>query len=255
EETGAWAFVLVYGGDCVMNKGVVLQKNDAEAVAIETAVRPSTFTMNGGTIRDNTSSSGYGSGVSLYGTSSGAAGVFTMNGGAISGNTNTSLGYGGGGVFVNAGFSDVEFTMNGGTISGNTTVGDGGGVFVNSSGGGSAVFTMNGGTISGNGADGSGGGVYVENTSVGGSAGFTMKGGTIRSNTATYGGGVSIGTGANITFKKSGGTIYGSNGGANSNTATPGLGDAAYVSADIYRNTTAGPGVVLDSGSIDNWGE
>ena len=55
---------------------------------------------------------------------------------------------------------------------------------------------------------------------------------------------------------KSGGTIYGQNEGANTNTASAvGQGHAAYADdGGKYRDTTAGEGVNLDSGTPDNWG-
>jgi hypothetical protein len=128
-----------------------------------------TFTMTGGTISGNTSSSGsssYGGGVYVGGT-------FTMQDGTISGNTSSSYG---GGVYV-----DGIFTMQGGTISGNTS-GSGGGVYVD------GTFTMQGGTISGNSAttyssyySGYGGGVYVNGTN----STFTKTGGTIYGDTDT----------------------------------------------------------------------
>jgi predicted outer membrane repeat protein len=81
----------------------------------------------------------------------------------------------------------------------------------------------------------------------------------ISSNTAIYSGG---GVYAGGSFTKSGGTVYGSlqEGGTMpedpllKNTAGSGNGHAAYVSSTRYRNTTAGPGVDLDSNTGTNWG-
>jgi hypothetical protein len=114
-----------------------------------------TFTMNGGTISENTASDAAG-GVYAY------SGRFTMNGGTISGNKAKN----GGGVFV---FARGTFTMTLGTIEKNTATNNGGGVGVHE-----GSFTMTGGTISGNTASEYGGGV---NIAVGNS--FTKTGGTI----------------------------------------------------------------------------
>jgi predicted outer membrane repeat protein len=73
-----------------------------------------TFTINGGTVSENTASSD-GGGVYVNGT-------FTMKDGVISGNTASIYG---GGVYV----SGTSFTMSGGSISGNTARNSGGGVF------------------------------------------------------------------------------------------------------------------------------
>jgi hypothetical protein len=137
------------------------------------------------------------------------------------------------------------FTMNGGTISGNTAF-NGGGVNVNGSDG---TFIMNGGTISGNTAP-FGGGVYV-------GAMFTMNGGAISGNTASYnGGGVFVGSEGTF-IKQSGGAIYGSDASSSlKNTAeSDSYGHAVYVgtSPAKKRNTTAGSGVMLNSGSSGGW--
>jgi hypothetical protein len=139
------------------------------------------FTMNGGVIKDH--GYGSGSGVYIYG------GTFIMNKGKISNNDGQ---YSGGGVELNMG----EFIMNDGEISGNTT---------------SATSDYDNGT---------GGGVYIGGVS--NLARFTMNGGVIKGNTAgQYGGGVGIAqSGKGIDgklFVKTGGTIYGSDGGANAN--------------------------------------
>jgi uncharacterized repeat protein (TIGR02543 family) len=100
-------------GNLVMNNGAKISENNA---AVESwimgggvYVYGGTFTMNGGTISDNTTHS-MGGGVWVDGT-----GTFTMNGGTISGNT----GYGGGGVHLGSG----SFTKTGGVIYGSDAVG------------------------------------------------------------------------------------------------------------------------------------
>jgi hypothetical protein len=137
--------------------------------------------------------------------------------------------------------------MSGGEISGHSVYFSGGGVAVDS-----GTFTMSGGEISGNSAA-SGGGVGV------GGGTFTMSGGEISGNTAVYGGGgVYVNNG---TFTMSGGgTIYGSDASSTlKNTTDSGDSDghAVYVYAGSKkRNTTAGPGVNMDSrisGGAGGW--
>jgi len=238
----------------------------------------STFTMNGGEISGNTVSStsnNKGGGVYIYG------GTFTMNGGKISGNTvTTPSGYSsyGGGVCVTIAENRADrenpfvgtFTMNGGEISGNTAASSsayGGGVYVEG-----GTFTMSGtAKISENTATSDytayGGGVYVGQGALSrydsttqkdiyyyrNNGTFTMSGGEISGNTAsasssTYGGGVYVD--GSSSFTKTGGVIYGSNGGVNKNT---GFGEAAYWNKsqnEIYcRFTTLGAG---DNISTDN---
>jgi hypothetical protein len=95
------------------------------------------------------------------------------------------------------------------------------------------------------------------------SGAFTMTGGTISHNTASgTGGGVSVGSTAN--FTKTGGAIYGDRK-ENAitlentnlkNTATSGNGHAVFVAGGSpkKRNSTAGPGIGLDSAvSGGNW--
>lgn len=119
-------------------------------------VEGGTFNMKGGEISGNTANM-QGGGVLLAGTSA----SFTMDGGSIRDNTVTvddknmvmEGKFGGGGVYVHSG----TFTMNAGTISGNiSTYTRGGGVQVAQ-----GTFVMNGGTIEGNSAAEKGGGVYV----------------------------------------------------------------------------------------------
>ncbi|GHU99766.1 hypothetical protein FACS189483_09370 [Spirochaetia bacterium] len=170
--------------------------------------------------------------------------VQISSGGGLKMNAGSTItGAGASGVFVNGG----SFAMSGGTISGNTSSSYAGGVSV--SGG---VFTMSGGTISSNTVSSyyyGGGGVFVN----GGA--FTMSGGTISGNTSSYyssyGGGVSV-TGSGIFTKTSAGT------GTISNTNSAANGKVAYVSSSPVkkRETTAGPGVYMDShvtGSAGGW--
>ena len=220
-----------------------------------------TFTMNGGTISNNKNTGSYTGGGGVYVITNGS---FNMTGGTITGNSAST----GGGVFF---ASTGTFNMSGSAVISNNTAtnGHGGGVLISDS----AVFTMNGGTISNNKAPGSysGGGVYVNTNGV-----FNMTGGTITGNSAGDSGGVAAydgtfkmsgnafisknnsttlsGGGVGIfgpqsVFSKTGGTIYGDNGGADKNTAGDGYGHAVYAanthgpSTDFWkrRNNTAGP--------------
>jgi hypothetical protein len=124
---------------------------------------------------------------------------------------------------------------------------------------GNGTFTMSGGTISGNSAT-YGGGLYVETYD----GTFTMNGGTISGNTAgACGGGVFVYSRIYKFTKQSGGTIYGSDADiALKNTASGnGEGHAVYVRDSLLaptkiRDTTAGPGVTLDStvsGAAGGW--
>ena len=123
------------------------------------------------------------SGASAGGVGVSQNGIFTMSGGTISNNK----GHFGGGVASNGG----TINMSDGTINGNEAVnGSGGGVYV----GRFTVFNMSGGTISGNSTNRSGGGV--------GLVGITFNDGE------WYG-----------AINKTGGTIYGNDGSANSNSA------------------------------------
>jgi parallel beta-helix repeat protein len=133
--------------------------NNADGAGVQ--VDGGSFTMNGGTISDNTGGSG--GGVHVW------DGSFTMTGGNISGNTSgkDTQPAPGGGVYV---YVNGDFIMSGGTITGNTATGNGGGVCF----AGSGNFTMGGGTITGNTATGNGGGVYVAS-----SGSFNMQGGAL----------------------------------------------------------------------------
>jgi hypothetical protein len=147
--------------------------------------------------------------------------------------------------------SGAVFSMQSGTITGNTSHYTGGGVEVGVNG----TLTMSGGTISGNSAinnNGSGGGVSV----AGGT--FTMSGGTISGNSAIdsygYGGGVYVTPGIfnmddiDGIFTKTGGTVYGKDGGDDSNQAySDTRGHAVYIYGGKYRDTTAGSGDNIDS--------
>lgn len=149
----------------------------------------STFTMNGGSICNNSGQCG--TAVYLTASSNAAKARFTMNGGTLSNNEShlyTPNSTPTGAVFVKY---SAEFVLNNGTITGNCAHGGaGGGVAVmdelptEEHG---TAFTMNGGTISNNTASGyrcSGGGIYSCSNYV------SLLGGRIENNSAYDGGGV-----------------------------------------------------------------
>ena len=203
----------VLGGAVHVSSGATFVMRDGEisgnqSVAGGGVFNAGTFTMYGGRIDDNRARpdiiGGTGGGVHNTGT-------FTMRGGYISDNEATESG---GGVFT-AG----TFAMHGGTIADNEAGHDwamegGGGVFVAEDG----TFTMFAGTISGNTAAMIGGGVNATGT-------FNMRGGSIRGNSAVAGGGVGVSMDMSDpdatpgTFRMSGGTIYGQDEPAHTNTA------------------------------------
>jgi len=147
---------------------------------------------------------------------------------------------------------DGKFVMNAGSaITGNIATGRnlyGTGVWVGDRG----TFEMNGGTIAANTAT-NGGGVFL------GSGTFTMRGGTITGNTAQENGGGVFARGG--TFTKSGGIITGHNTDpSNGNVVRDDAGNvfarrghAAFVNSNRRKETTAGIGLNLSSGSSGGW--
>lgn len=148
-------------GSLVINDGTVIQNNVKEKSinnspggAAICAHGDAVITMNGGTLRNNTS---YRRGGAVY-ISGGA--VFNMNGGSITGNqTSPDLDadspYGGGGVYVR----DAEMNMSGGSITDNHALNYracGGGIYNSSYG----TTRITGGTINGNTAAARGNGIY-----------------------------------------------------------------------------------------------
>ena len=181
------------------------------------------FTMTGGTISNNKAYSG--GGVEVGGYAYGSSGEFTMTGGVISNNIAELTG---GGIFSQYAHKDKVVIGGNAVISGNEA--DTANPFHgNSCGGGiytSSIILEGNCVIEGNKAR-NGGGVYLTyhesiNTVI-----FTMTGGVIRANTAIeYGGGVALcylsqgqrrDYAVPFVFDKTGGTIYGYDGGDNAN--------------------------------------
>jgi hypothetical protein len=214
------------GGELVLETGAKLTGISSSTAMNFSGViiRGGTFTMTGGEISKISRHSGV-----LLDTS---GSIFNMSGGKITGCNGNNGSYAGGvtvkrGVFTMSGTAEISGNNRTNSASGY----DGGAITILSG----ASFIMNGGTISNNcTTKANGGGVYV------------MSGGI---------------------FKKTGGTIYGRDGGTglwnritnNPNpplTAYDGQGAAVYcVAGSKFRDSTAGPGVNLDSGTAANWNQ
>ncbi|MCD8006240.1 MAG: hypothetical protein LUF29_04600 [Oscillospiraceae bacterium] len=142
------ATFIMYGGSITDNKNSTSTSGSASGVYLTNA----NFTMNAGSISNNTISKTSGGGVSVTTNA-----TFTMNGGTISNN----IAQNGAGVFLSA--SGSVFNMNGGSITGNeasktSSSRYGGGVYLKL-----GEFTMTGGAIYGNAASDAGADIYVVN--------------------------------------------------------------------------------------------
>ncbi|MDR2151144.1 MAG: autotransporter adhesin family protein [Spirochaetaceae bacterium] len=219
--------VFVTEGGTFTLQGGTIAANSAHEAGGGVYLESGTLTMEGGAINDNTAS--YGGGVSLD------DGTFTMHGGTLNGNK----GYRGGGVYLH---NSAALLLAAGTISGNTASSSafgGGGVYIHNQ---SSVM-MAGGSISGNTAVSAGGGVYVDDRGT-----FTMEGGELSGNTAVSAGGGVYVAHKSGTLRKKSGTI--------DDTNAADAGKVVYISSSKQRNTTASPGVMLNStiaGSSGGW--
>jgi len=195
------------------------------------------FIMNGGTIRDNSST--HGAGVHLSDRA-----TFTMYDGVITNNRTTHATGSGGGVHVSN--TGTTFTMYGGTISHNRSdfatsrSNQGGGVAVVLGG----RFYMYGGYIENNIA-GSGGGVHVSSSStvtifgtVNHNSYMKLDGGTIRNNEATYG---------NIDHGGGGVAVYASSNPAGGSVATFNM-YSGYITGNRASSGNGGMGSFSVSG-------
>lgn len=211
------------------------------------------FSMEGGTVSDNTASSpgyGYGGGVCVYNgtlklslnsngkinenkTNIYGGGVFVSNGmlemnnGEI--NRNETASNDGGGVHISAG----NFTMFNGEINHNVSAMNGGGVTIRPG----SDFDMKGGTIRYNTARNTGGGVFTYDT-------FEMNGGVIADNTANFGGGVGISSMGKFTMRDS-------NNGSSIVNNTSNSGGGVYIaSSPIASTDTVGGTFEMENGEI-----
>lgn len=187
EDNGSSAELILENGT-IQNNIANTASSDSSSPAV-LLLGASTFTMNGGSICNNSGQCG--TAVYLTASSNAAKARFTMNSGTLSNNESRSYtpkSTPTGAVFVKY---SAEFVLNNGTITGNCAYGGaGGGVAVmdelptEEHG---TAFTMNGGTISNNTASGyrcSGGGIYSCSNYV------SLLGGRIENNSAYDGGGV-----------------------------------------------------------------
>lgn len=188
---------VISGNNAVGRGGAIYVLSGSKTENDVTTVYHASFTMNGGTISGNTSSS-------LGGAVSVDKGDFTIKSGIIENNTAANEG---GAVHIIGGSLNGEnyvaqFLMEDGTIKDNTTNitaadSGGGAVFVQN-----GTFTMRKGTLDGNKApNAAAGAVYVR------SGTFTMDDGTVSDNTAAKNGGAIRVLGGDFTMYK--GSIIG----------------------------------------------
>ncbi len=150
---GGGVYVASYG-TFIMNDGIITGNATNASASSTTAggggvyvyYTSSTFTMNGGTISNNTAANTYGGGVYVYSQGS----TFTMNSGTITANTALY----GGGVSVYSG----TFTLSGGVVTSNTATNSGGGVCARNNG----TFKMTSGALYGNTATTAAADLYAE---------------------------------------------------------------------------------------------
>jgi hypothetical protein len=221
--------VVAPGGVLKISGGSVLN-NNAQGVGggVAAVGKGAELVMNGGEIRGNRAEGG--GGVAAYEGCS----VF-LNSGLI---VNNEAGTAGGGLVLNSG---ADFTMTGGAVRDNRSSGSGGGLALLND----AAFTLLDGEIGGNTGAEYGGGLSVD-----GSSRFYLEGGTIRDNSAGRQGGGVFSLGVFSKISESNCVIYGRNDPENANNAPEG--SAVYVSrgglGDMRRETSAGEGVILDTG-------
>ena len=205
------------------------------------------FTMNSGTVTDN-SSENYGGGVFVRDSE------MIQNGGVISNNTSN---VGGGGVYIRGQDASASYSASSGTISGNTAELSGGGIYMSKN----STATISGGEIYGNTANTQdGGGIFCVGTlTIKGNCAIGKSGSPNKapSTTAEYGcgGGVSISSVVDngVTYVGSctvaGGSVsYNESGRHGAGIYTKG---AIKVEGGVISNNTSsqyGGGLYVDSG-------
>jgi hypothetical protein len=251
------SFFTMEGGDIYGNGAATTESGGGVFVA-----NPGTFTMNGGTIRDNTAAKN-GGGVFVGKVEDTGAAKFVMEGGLISGNKTTDGSAGkGGGVYVS---EYGNFTMTGGTVSDNESGNDGGGVYVTGSVSATGSAKIQNGRIGGeNIGDGNkakyGGGVYVGASGTlelgvdGGEAAYPfIQNNTAEEETGSTGGGLVInGGGASATFFH--GTVRGNKAAALGGGILVVDGALTMAGGTVTENSVNpggnGPGLALEGGSF-----
>jgi hypothetical protein len=220
--TSGGGVLLTGGGVFTMNGGTISNNTASSGGGVYVSDFCS-FTMTGGTISNNKASSG--GGVEVYGYVYGSSGEFFMTGGVIS---NNFAEINGGGIFSQYAHKGKVVIGGNAVISANEA-NTANSLRGNSAGGGiytSSIVLEGNCVIEGNKAR-AGAGVYLTYHESIKTVTFTMTGGFIRSNTAVeYGGGVAFNYLSHgqardyavpFAFEKTGGTIYGHDGGANAN--------------------------------------
>ncbi|MCD7947110.1 MAG: InlB B-repeat-containing protein [Oscillospiraceae bacterium] len=226
--TGQTNILMVLGGDITGNSA----GGFGGGVYVATGT---TFTMEAGTIQNNTTVTSGGGGVYLF-----VSATFVMHGGLIQANTAATNG---GGLYLG---NSATATMSAGSISGNTSGAIAGGVYVYLNG----SFTMTGGDITGNTTNGNGGGIYItatgsamlENITLSGNGGMVNIGDTTFG-PVTNGGGIYLTEGGTLSVL---GTSY-----IVDNTAPLGMGGGIFTEDITYENLLTGDNTFFANNTAD----
>ena len=224
------------------------------------------FVMDDGKIDNSVGASGNGNGVYINGESESVYGTFTMNGGTISDQSAVE----GGAVHIH---EYAIFTMNNGEIKGNSSLGDtyaeGGGVYVAPN----AVFNMAGGSIKDNKAGTHGGGVYVDEHGTFNLSCGEITGNTVDINPGTniiYGAGIYLESNASLNLSGDGvinvtgnKNIYDSENPKEDNVFVETKADGTVIISDkVVENSKIGLGfhttlnnMLLTSGYMEKYGD
>lgn len=163
--------IYITGGKLTIDETAVIDGNEAESYAGIYAGTGNTFTLNGGTISNNSTKASHNEAGGVY---VGTNASFTMNGGSITGNSSGD----GGGIYARG-----NVTINGDSfITNNTSNNHGGGIYICNG----SVATLESCEVSNNTTLNNGGAIYAENATV------TIKDSLMSKNKsiAGYGGGI-----------------------------------------------------------------
>lgn len=277
--TGALAVNATTNGNCsvVMDGGEICNNNSEKSIPIIALSRDSgtyttSFTMNGGSIHDNTTKwRTIAVPYTMTGVNASDGHLFTMNGGTITNNTVT------GSTSNTAGAAAIEmfcgtFTMTGGSISNNTATSGCGGVTID---GDHAVANITGGQIEGN-TGYRGGGILLRNGNLtvgaeeaenpkitnnkvpakGNGAGVLLEGGTMELKNGTISGNSDVDNGGGGVLLK-GGILNMSGGSISGNTSASGGGGGILLRGGGTLNMNGGSisgNTSVSGGGIDAWG-